>query len=293
MSDLYALLFEPFADFAFMRRALIACLAISFAAAPIGVVLILRRMSLMGDAISHAILPGVAVSFLFAGFSLWLMTLGGFAAGLLVVLAAGLISRVTVLREDASLAAFYLTSLAAGVMIAANSGSGIDLVHLLFGSILAVDDSGLLMVATLSSVTFVAIAVLYRPLLAESFDPVFMRSVSGNGGLVHSAFLVLIVLNLVAGFQVLGTLMSVGLMMLPAAAARFWAASVWPMMCVAAFGAAGASVLGLIVSYHLDLPSGPSIVLCASAFYFTSILAGRENGLIWRYLRGQHVHEPG
>jgi zinc/manganese transport system permease protein len=293
MSDLYALFFQPFADFAFMRRALVACLAISLAAAPIGVVLVLRRMSLMGDAISHAILPGVALSFLFAGFSLWLMTLGGFVAGLLVVLAAGVVSRATVLREDASLAAFYLTSLAAGVMIASISGSGIDLVHLLFGSILAVDDPGLLMVASLSTVTLFALAVLYRPLLAESFDPVFMRSVSGRGGLVHIAFLVLIVLNLVAGFQVLGTLMSVGLMMLPAAASRFWASSVWPMMTVAAAGAAASSVVGLILSFHLDLPSGPSIVLCAAAFYFASILFGRENGVVWRFIRGQHVHEPG
>jgi zinc/manganese transport system permease protein len=293
MNDLYALLFQPFADFAFMRRALVACLAISLTAAPIGVVLVLRRMSLMGDAISHAILPGVALSFLFAGFSLWLMTLGGFVAGLFVVLAAGLVSRVTVLREDASLAAFYLTSLAAGVMIASISGSGIDLVHLLFGSILAVDDSGLLMVASLSSVTLLALASIYRPLLAESFDPIFVRSVSGQGGLVHSAFLVLIVLNLVAGFQVLGTLMSVGLMMLPAAASRFWASSVWPMMVAAALGAAASSVAGLVLSFHLDLPSGPAIVLCAAAFYFVSILFGRENGVVWRFVRRQHVHEPG
>lgn len=293
MSDLYALLFQPFADFAFMRRALVACLAISISAAPIGVILVLRRMSLMGDAISHAILPGVALSFLFAGFSLWLMTLGGFAAGLLVVLAAGLVSRITILREDASLAAFYLTSLAAGVMIASISGSGIDLVHLLFGSILAVDNSGLLMVATLSSFTVFALALLYRPLLAESFDPVFMRSVSGRGGLVHIAFLILIVLNLVAGFQVLGTLMSVGLMMLPAAASRFWASSVWPMIVAAAAGAAVSSVTGLILSFHLDLPSGPAIVLCAAAFYFGSIFFGRANGIVWRFFRGQHVHEPG
>jgi zinc/manganese transport system permease protein len=292
-SDLYALIFQPFADFAFMRRALVACLAISVASAPIGVILILRRMSLMGDAISHAILPGVAVGFLFAGFSLWIMTLGGFVAGLIVVLLAGLVSRATVLREDASLAAFYLSSLALGVMIASISGSGIDLVHLLFGSILAVDDTGLAMVATLASFTLLGLAVAYRGLLAESFDPVFMRAVSGQGGLVHSAFLVMIVLNLVAGFQVLGTLMSVGLMMLPAAAARFWARSVWPMMAIAAAAAAGASVTGLILSYHFDLPSGPAIVLCASAFYAASILAGRENGLIWRWIRGQHVHEPG
>jgi zinc/manganese transport system permease protein len=178
-------------------------------------------------------------------------------------------------------------------MIASSSGSGIDLVHLLFGSILAVDNPGLTMVAALSTATLLVLAVLYRPLIVECFDPVFMRSVSGKGGLVHSAFLVLIVLNLVAGFQVLGTLMSVGLMMLPAAGARFWASSVWPMMAVAALGAAGSSLLGLIVSYHADLPSGPAIVLCAAGFYFVSIVVGWENGLVWRFFRRTHVHEPG
>ena len=293
MTEIYQSLIAPFADYAFMRRALVACLAISFASAPVGVILILRRMSLMGDAISHAILPGVAFGFLFAGFSLWIMTLGGFVAGLVVVLGAGVVSRVTVLKEDASLAAFYLTSLALGVLVASSSGSGIDLVHLLFGSILAVDDAGLVLVATLSTLTFLIMAVLYRPLLVESFDPVFMRAVSGLGGLVHSIFLVLVVLNLVAGFQVLGTLMSVGLMMLPAAAARFWTTSVWPMMIVAAFGAAGASVVGLIVSYHADFPSGPTIVLCAAVFYFVSMGFGFENGLLWNFVRGRHIHEPG
>jgi zinc/manganese transport system permease protein len=293
MSELYALFVQPFAEFAFMRRALVACLAISFASAPIGVILLLRRMALMGDAISHAILPGVAFGFLFAGMSLWLMTLGGFVAGLAVVLASGLVSRVTVLKEDASLAAFYLTSLALGVLIASASGAGVDLVHLLFGSILAVDDAGLTMVATLSSVAFLGLAVLYRPLLAESFDPIFLRAAGGRGGLVHSAFLALIVLNLVAGFQVLGTLMSVGLMMLPAAGARFWASSVWPIMIAAALGAAGSSVVGLYVSYHLDLPSGPTIVLCAAVYYFASLFVGWDSGVLWRFLRGRHIHDPG
>jgi zinc/manganese transport system permease protein len=156
-----------------------------------------------------------------------------------------------------------------------------------------VDDAGLVMVATLASVTLLGLAVTYRGLLAESFDPVFMRAVSGYGGVVHGVFLVLIVTNLVAGFQVLGTLMSVGLMMLPAAAARFWARSVWSMMAVAAAIAATSSVTGLILSYHLDLPSGPVIVLSASVAYAASILIGRENGLVWRWIRGQHVHEPG
>ena len=108
---------QPFIEFSFMRRALVGCLALSLGAPPIGVFLMLRRMSLMGDAMSHAILPGAAIGFLVAGLSLPAMSLGGFVAGFAVALAAGLIARTTILREDASLAAFYLVSLALGVLI--------------------------------------------------------------------------------------------------------------------------------------------------------------------------------
>ena len=99
---------DPFVEFAFMRRALVGCFALSLGAPPIGVFLMLRRMSLMGDAMSHAILPGAAIGFLVAGLSLLAMSLGGFVAGLAVALLAGLVTRSTILREDASLAAFYL-----------------------------------------------------------------------------------------------------------------------------------------------------------------------------------------
>ncbi|MGB6346463.1 MAG: metal ABC transporter permease, partial [Methyloceanibacter sp.] len=122
-------LVQPFIEFAFMRRALVGLLALSLSAPPIGVFLMLRRMSLMGDAMSHAILPGAAIGYLLAGLSLLAMSLGGFLAGLAVALAAGLVARSTVLREDASLAAFYLVSLALGVLIVSVRGSNIDLLH--------------------------------------------------------------------------------------------------------------------------------------------------------------------
>ena len=142
--SLYHLLFEPFFAYGFMRRALVACLALSLGCGPIGVLLVLRRMSLMGDAMSHAILPGAAIAFLIAGLSLPAMSLGGLIAGLCVALAAGAVSRATKLREDASLAGFYLTSLALGVLIVSARGSNVDLLHVLFGSILSVDAPALI-----------------------------------------------------------------------------------------------------------------------------------------------------
>ena len=268
---LWAALIQPFVEFGFMRRALAGVLALALGGGPIGTLLILRRMSLMGDALSHAVLPGVALGFLVGGLSLPWMSLGGFLAGLAVALASGLVARLTPLREDASFAAFYLISLALGVAIVSVKGSNIDLLHVLFGTILSIDDAALILVASVATLSLFALALLYRPLLLECFDPIFLRAQGERGGLIHAAFLALVVLNLVAGFQALGTLMAVGLMMLPAVAARFWARQVWSLAAASAGLALLAGYLGLLVSYHLALPSGPAIVLAAGALHLLSI----------------------
>ena len=270
-----ALLVAPFVDYGFMRRALVACLSLGIGSGPIGVLLMLRRMSLVGDAMSHAILPGAAVGFLVAGLSLPAMGIGGMVAGLAVALLSGLVSRGTVLREDASFASFYLTSLALGVLIVSLRGSNIDLLHVLFGTILAIDGPSLYLIAAITSATVMILAAIYRPLVVECFDPGFLRSVDGRGSLYHALFLVLVVANLVAAFQALGTLMAVGLMMLPAAVARLWATTLPGMIGLATLIAALSGFIGLVVSFHVSLASGPTIVLTASLFYLVSIVFGR------------------
>ena len=280
---------QPFIELYFMRRALVGCLALSLGAPPIGVFLMLRRMSLMGDAMSHAILPGAAIGYLLAGLSLFAMSLGGFAAGLAVALAAGLVARSTVLREDASLAAFYLVSLALGVMIVSIRGSNVDLLHVLFGTVLALDDAALILVASIATLSLAVLAVIYRPLVLECFDPQFLRSASALSSPTHFAFLVLVVLNLVSGFQALGTLMAVGIMLLPAVAARFWAQDVSGLIVVAVACAFAASLSGLLLSYYSSVPTGPAIILIAGMFYLTSILVGVKGGLLWGFLPRKHL----
>jgi zinc/manganese transport system permease protein len=279
----------PFLEFAFMRRALVGCLALSLGAPPIGVFLMLRRMSLMGDAMSHAILPGAAIAYLLAGLSLFAMSLGGFAAGLAVALAAGLVARSTILREDASLAAFYLVSLALGVLIISIKGSNIDLLHVLFGTVLALDDAAIILLASISTVSLAVLAVIYRPLVLECFDPQFLRSASALSSPTHLMFLVLVVLNLVAGFQALGTLMAVGIMLLPAIAARFWADDVSGMIGTAMAIASAASLSGLLLSYYANLPTGPAIILLCGIFYLLSILLGVRGGVVWGLLPRKHL----
>jgi zinc/manganese transport system permease protein len=283
------LLLTPFLDFAFMRRALLGCIAISIGATPIGVFLMLRRMSLTGDAMAHAILPGAAVGFLVSGLSLGAMTIGGLVAGMAVALMSGFVTRVTALKEDASMAAFYLISLAGGVLIVSVKGSSVDLLHVLFGTVLALNNDALILLCTITTITWFALALLFRPLVLECADPTFLRSVSRLSAVTHFAFLALVVLNLVAGFQALGTLMSVGLMILPAAAARFWATGIAGMIGVAILVAIAASIIGLLLSYHVSLPSGPAIILVAGAIYATSVVLGRHGSLMARYLPRPHL----
>ena len=305
VSSLNASFIAPFAEFAFMRRALVATMALSISAAPLGVFLTLRRMSLLGDALSHAILPGVAIGFMLFGLSLAAMAVGGVLAGMLVAALAGAISRSTALKEDASLAAVYLVALALGVTLISQHGTQLDLLHILFGSALGVDAQGLYLVAAVSSASVLALAALYRGLVLESFDPVFLsaatqrpslrgRSTSRAGNrtwnrtwMWQQSFLMLVVINLVAGFQTLGTLMAVGLMMLPAVSSRLWHDSLPAQLANASLQAMLASLGGLLLSYHFDTASGPTIIGCAGVLYFCSLIFA-PGGWLAQVFPGDH-----
>ncbi|MEI7190120.1 metal ABC transporter permease [Pectobacterium brasiliense] len=278
---LFHLIVSPFTEFGFMRRALVGCLVITLSAAPLGCFLLLRRMSLIGDALSHAVLPGVAIGYLISGMSLLAMGIGGFIAGLAVAMLSGFVTRHTELKEDASFAGFYLGSLALGVTLVSLRGSSVDLLHVLFGSILAVDRAALIDIALIGSTSLLVLAVIYRALVIESFDVTFLRISSGRyRALIHGLFLSLVVLNLVAGFQLLGTLMTVGMMMLPAASARFWTQRLPVMLGIAVLQGMLASLIGLLWSYYAELPAGPAIILTITLFFCFSVCVGHNGGLL-------------
>ena len=283
------LLIGPFVEFSFMRRALVGCFALSLGAPPIGVFLMLRRMSLMGDAMSHAILPGVAIGYLVAGFSLSAMSVGGLIAGLSVALLAGAVSRSTVLKEDASLAAFYLMSLAAGVLIVSARGSNVDLMQVLFGTVLSLDDKSLILMGAIATISMTALAIIYRPLVVECIDAQFLRSVSRSSSVVHLSFLALVVLSLVGSFNALGTLMAVGIMLLPAATARFWADEVFQLIMFAVIFALTSCYVGLLLSYYLNMASGPTIVVTCGGSYVLSMLFGPRGSVLTKLLPVRHL----
>ena len=216
------LFMEPFNDEA-VRHSMAAVLALALSAGPVGVFLMLRRMSLVGDAMSHAILPGVAIGFLVGGLNVFTMTLGGLVAGFCIALLAGAVSRATQLQEDASLAAFLLVSLALGVVIVTINGIDIEqLMEFLFGETAAkMNADKLLVIAVNATISMIAMALIYRPLALDCVDPGFLRSVSRSGGVAHLTFLALLVLNLISAFHALGTLLGIGIVIIPAAVARF------------------------------------------------------------------------
>ncbi|MDT3685734.1 MAG: metal ABC transporter permease [Pseudorhodoplanes sp.] len=283
------LFISPFTEFEFMRRALVGACTLAVGAAPIGVFLMLRRMSLVGDAMAHAILPGAAVGFLLSGLNIFAMTAGGLIAGFVVAVLAGLVARSTELKEDASLAVFFLISLAIGVTIVSMRGTNVDLLHFLFGSVLALDNPTMMLIAINTTVTLFALAIVFRPLVIECVDPNYLRSVSGIGAAVHLVFLALVVINLVSGFHALGTLLAVGIMMLPAAIGRFWARDITLMIAVAVLSGLIASYAGLLLSFHSGVPAGPAVILVAASLYVLSVLFGRVGGVVRQMMPRRHL----
>ncbi|MEK9776882.1 MAG: metal ABC transporter permease [Quisquiliibacterium sp.] len=283
------LIIGPFIEFGFMRQALLGCIALALSAAPVGVFLMLRRMSLMGDAMAHAILPGAAIGYLLFGLSLAAMTVGGIVAGLAVAIGSGLVARNTLIREDTSLAAFYLLSLSLGVLIVSVRGNNVDLLHVLFGTVLALDDAALALLWGITAVTLATLFVIRRPLILDCLDPGFLRQVSGLGAVAHYGFLALLVINLVAGFHALGTLMAVGIMVLPAASARFWVRRLGTLVAVATSIALFTAITGLLVSYHADWPTSPVIVLGLGTVYLLSMAFAPRGVLRQRIVSPRHL----
>lgn len=278
-------LVSPFAEFAFMRRALAAGVIVAIAAAPIGVFLLARRMSLTGEALSHGMLPGIALGFLVAGASTTAMAVGALVGGMAIAMLASIFARYTDQREEAGLAVFFTLALAAGVTLLSVGGATVDVSHILFGSILSVDRANLAVIAGAAVMAIIVLALIWPALVLDTADSAFFRSVSGSGPWASAAFMGAVVLILAAAFQAVGTLMSVGMLVLPAATARFVARRLPTLaLTAAALGVLGVAI-GLLASFYTGAPSGPSIVLTLGAFYAAAFVVGPADGAIARRAR--------
>lgn len=271
---MFELISEMF-SYAFMRRAFVVTTILSASVAPVGAFLVLRRLSLAGEAMAHAITPGVVIGFVTAGLSVMSLLFGGLIAGLGVAVLTAYLARNTILRSDASLASLYLIALAIGIFILSAAGSAIPLKSFLFGSILGVDDASMILVGGVATVTLLTFALILRPLIMSTCDPVFFESQVKRPWIVDQGFMFLLVLNLLAAFKTLGTLMAVGLMILPATAARYWSGTITAQLGLGFIFSLLSCWLGLTLSYVLpETPSGPAIVLVAGAIFVLSALFG-------------------
>lgn len=272
----------------FMQRALIVSALLGLTGGLLGPLLVLRRMALMGDALSHSLLPGIALAWVYFGPSPGALFVGALLAGLLTALGGAAVSRLTVVKEDAAFGALFLVFFAGGIALFSGLPTRLPLNHFLFGNILGVSANDLRLVVFVSGATLAALFLFRRPLLLESFDPSFHRATGGSCRLTHFGFLTLVVLNLVAGLQTMGVVLVLGLFLLPAVVARLWCERLGPLLALSVGLAITASAGGIVVSYHFGLPSGPAIVLCLGGALVLSLVCAPAVGLLaraWARLR--------
>jgi zinc/manganese transport system permease protein len=283
--SLHDLLVAPF-GYEFMRRGLLAAMLLGVSGGLLGCVLVLRRLALMGDALSHSLLPGVAAAWLLFGTSTVALFLGGLIAGLLTALGSALLSRLTRVKEDAAFGSLFIVFFAAGVALISKLPTRLNLSDFLFGNVLGVGAADLRLAMAVSGCTVAVFLVFHRSILLETFDPVFHRATGGRGGLVHFGFLTLTVLNLVAAMQTMGIVLALGLFLLPAVSAYLWCDRLASMLLLSVGVAAAGSFAGILLSYHAGLASGAAIVLCLGAALLGSALLSPRHGIIAALRRG-------
>jgi len=272
---------EPFRH-DFMCRALVSSALLGLVGGLLGPLLVLRRMALMGDALSHSLLPGIALAWLLFGPSPTALLLGALLAGLLTAFGGAAVSRLTVVKEDAAFGALFLVFFASGIALLSRLPTRFNLTHFLFGNILGITPADLVLVGAVTVGTVLALYLFRRPLLLETFDPGFHRATGGSGRMTHVGFLILVVLNLVAGLQTMGVVLVLGLFLLPAVIARLWCERYGPLRVVAVALSLLGSAGGILLSYHAGLPSGPAIVICLGAMLLFSLLFAPGPGLVAR-----------
>ena len=272
-----------------LKSAAAGAVALAFGGAPLGVLMIARRLSLMGDALSHGILPGVAIAYLLAGRDPVALTVGALTAGLIVAGLSSLLARTGKLPDDASFAIFYLSALALGVLLLGKMGKADDMEALLFGSTQALDPGGLVLAGAAASATLIGLALFLRGVLGEGADPVFMKTLGARFGLSHLLLMLLLALNLVAGFRAFGALMTVALMTIPAAAARFWAKGYGGQATWAVALSTVSGLMGLMLADLWTVEPGALMTLCAAALFGVSAIAGTNGGLLQTWLARAHL----
>jgi ABC-type Mn2+/Zn2+ transport system permease subunit len=271
-------LLEPL-QYAFMVRALLASVIVGVLCAVMGTYVVLRGMAFLGDALAHAILPGVAVAYLLHGNLL----VGAIIAALVIALSIGLFSRQGTIKEDTAIGILFAAALALGVaLISSIQTYAVDLSHILFGNVLGVSPLDLQLTAGLGLLILLAVWVLYKPFLIISFDPILAATLRLPADLLRYVLLMLLALTVVVSLQTVGVGLAAAMLVTPAATAYLLTRRLAPMMMLSATLGALASVVGLYLSYYLNIVSGSAIVLTATGFFLLAYVFNPRQGVLRR-----------
>ena len=271
-------LFQPL-QYAFMVRGLLASVMVGILCAVMGTYVVLRGMAFLGDAMAHAILPGVAIAFLLHGSLL----VGAIIAAVIIALSIGLFSKGGVVKEDTAIGILFAAALSLGVaLISSIQTYAVDLSHILFGNVLGVSQSDLWLTAGLGLLVLASVALLYKQFLVISFDPILAATLRLPVELLRNLMLVLLALTVVVSLQTVGVGLAAAMLVTPAATAYLLTRRLWPMMLVSASIGAFSSLAGLYLSYYLNIVSGSAIVLMATVIFLAVFLFQPRRGLLWR-----------
>ena len=271
---------EPL-GYPFMVRALVAGLSVGIAGAVIGSFLFVRRWSLLGDAISHAVLPGVAVAYLLS----WPYFLGALATALLTAIGIGFVERNTRIKSDAAMGILFIGAFAAGLAVLSRVRSSVDVFHILFGNVLGVSQADLLLTAGVGAAVVLLVAALFKELQLWAFDPLTAQVSGLPVSFLHYLILVLLSATIVSALRAVGIVLALAMLVTPPATAYLLTRRFSEMIVLAAAIGALSALFGLYLSFYLDLASGPSMVLVATAAFVLALLLGPEQGLVARALQ--------
>lgn len=268
--------------YGFMQRGMLAAVMVGVLCAVVGCYVVLRGMAYLGDAMSHAILPGVAIAYLIQGEIL----IGALVAAIVVALGIGFFTKRGAIKEDTAIGILFAASLSLGVaLISTIKTYALDLTHILFGNVLGVSNTDLILIAVLGLVVLLTIILLYKELLVVSFDPVLAATLRLPTNLLKNVLLILIALTVVISLQTVGVGLVTALLVTPAATAYLVTRRLPSMMVVAAVIGALSSIIGLYLSYYLNVASGAAVVLTATIFFFITYAFAPRSGLLWNLLR--------
>ncbi|MCE5169108.1 metal ABC transporter permease [Paenibacillus profundus] len=275
--------FEAVMQYGFLQKALVTSIMVGVICGVIGCFIILRGMALMGDAISHAVLPGVALSYLF-GVNFFF---GAVLTGILTAIGIGYISQNSKIKNDSSIGIMFTSAFALGIILITILKSSTDLYDILFGNVLAVRPSDMWMTFGIGILVLAAVYIFYKELLVSSFDPTMSQSYGLPNKLIHYFLMTLLTMVTVASLQTVGIVLVVAMLITPASTAYLLSDRLWKMLFIAAGCGALSAVLGLYISFRYNLASGATIVLVATVLFITAFMFSPKQGVVWRSLKSR------